>query len=400
MFRVRLLMSIVGLAPCLLSAQTQIDLRTQAKSVDFQAASSTKPLRTSATLPATCTPNEMLLLTTAPAGSNIYACISNAWVVENGSSSQGFAIQNGGTTVATRSAANFIPGLGIANVVTDLGDKVNVQQGVDTSIILSRAGHQAGQALLCQSASGSGTAYTCGLNPTLTGYTSGMVLHWKPDIAAIGGGATLNIDLLGPVRITETDGSSNPAPSEILAGRLYSIWYDGTVFRLMGNASAAGSGSSGAANPIGGPNQVLATDPSGSMTDAATLRALVPADIPAAVRRRGFHLIFSGADLTAGSVVYVTMPSACTASGYTITADPAGSATIQLWKVADGTALPTSANSISTNGFSLLTGNKIHSTNLSDLTTTSWAAYDTTGVYLASVAGSPKHVNFVLECVQ
>jgi hypothetical protein len=34
--------------------QTQVDLGTQAKSVDFSAASSTKPFATGATLPATC----------------------------------------------------------------------------------------------------------------------------------------------------------------------------------------------------------------------------------------------------------------------------------------------------------------------------------------------------------
>ena len=46
-----------------------------------------------------------------------------------------------------------------------------------------------------------GVAYTCALAPTLTGYTTGMVLNWKPDLNSAGGAITLNVDLLGPVPI-------------------------------------------------------------------------------------------------------------------------------------------------------------------------------------------------------
>jgi len=70
-------------------AQTRIDLRTQAKSVDFSGAASTKPSKTGTVLPGTCSVGETFLKTDAPAGQNLYACTaSNVWTV------QGAAIPN------------------------------------------------------------------------------------------------------------------------------------------------------------------------------------------------------------------------------------------------------------------------------------------------------------------
>ncbi len=63
--------------------QTLIDLRTQAKSVDFSAAGSTKPMKAGSSLPGTCGVGEFFFLTSAPAGSNIYACNpANVWTLE------------------------------------------------------------------------------------------------------------------------------------------------------------------------------------------------------------------------------------------------------------------------------------------------------------------------------
>ena len=64
----------------LLHAQTAIDLRTQAKNVDFSQASTTKPNKSGAALPATCGAGETFFLTSAPAGGNLYGCAAaNAW---------------------------------------------------------------------------------------------------------------------------------------------------------------------------------------------------------------------------------------------------------------------------------------------------------------------------------
>jgi hypothetical protein len=66
--------------------QTSVDLRTQSKSVDFSGAGSTKPMQTGSSLPATCAVGQFFFLTTAPAGSNVYACNpANTWGVEGNS---------------------------------------------------------------------------------------------------------------------------------------------------------------------------------------------------------------------------------------------------------------------------------------------------------------------------
>ena len=92
---------------------------------------------------------------------------------------------------------------------------------------------QSGSELLCNSASGSASAYTCALSPSLLTYTPNMVLHWRPDVNGAGGATTLKVDALGVVAVKQFDGTTNPSNTDIVANRLYSLWYDGTVFRLM-----------------------------------------------------------------------------------------------------------------------------------------------------------------------
>lgn len=63
--------------------QTQIDLRTQGKNVDFSMAASTRPSKTGTQLPAACTIGETFLKTDAAAGKNFYVCTaSGVWTVQ------------------------------------------------------------------------------------------------------------------------------------------------------------------------------------------------------------------------------------------------------------------------------------------------------------------------------
>jgi hypothetical protein len=268
------------------AAQTQVDLRTQSKGIDFQAAPYTKPFRASTPLPGTCTPNELFFLTTAPAGSNVYACVAtNTWALEAGGSvtlsgdvtgpanatsvqrlqsravsaaapqvgqaliwdgstwsaqtvasgggGGSLSVENNGTLVGARGMENFIPGFGLINAITDSGTAINVQQSVDTSILLSQGSHQAGQVLLCKSTSASGTAYTCAMSPTLGAYQQGMVLNWNPDVDGAGGATTLNVDALGAIAVRLADGVTNPVGGDIAGGQQYPIWFDGANFRLI-----------------------------------------------------------------------------------------------------------------------------------------------------------------------
>jgi hypothetical protein len=64
----------------LLVGQTTLDLRTQAKNVDFTQAATTKPNKSGTALPATCGVGETFFLTTAAAGQNLYGCTTvNTW---------------------------------------------------------------------------------------------------------------------------------------------------------------------------------------------------------------------------------------------------------------------------------------------------------------------------------
>jgi hypothetical protein len=166
----------------------------------------------------------------------IWNATSGAWQPQTVTVAQGFiTLQNNGTTVGIRGIENFIPGLGITNAVADTGTQLNIQEMLDFAIIPTRASDQAGGTLLCGSASGSGVTYTCAMSPTLTGYTTGMVLHWRPDVATTGGSTTLNIDTLGARPVKLADGVTNPAVADVVAGNLYDIWYDGANFRLRGS---------------------------------------------------------------------------------------------------------------------------------------------------------------------
>ncbi len=88
-FRVFALATLASVSSALI-AQTQIDLRTQTKSVDFSGAQMTKPFRTGTSLPATCTVAEVFFNNSAPAGQNLYGCTAaNTWTLLSANSVAG-----------------------------------------------------------------------------------------------------------------------------------------------------------------------------------------------------------------------------------------------------------------------------------------------------------------------
>jgi hypothetical protein len=156
---------------------------------------------------------------------------------------------------------------------------------------------------------------------------------------------------------------------------------------------------------IGGGSQAQSTISASTTTThalfatagAPAFRAIAAGDLTTPVRAGGFQVSFAGSDAAAGAVQYVTIPYACTITDWVITAD-AGTATVKLWRIADGgTAIPTVANTLSTSGFGLSTGTRVHSTTLTDLSSTAIAAYDTFGVNLFAMATGTKY-NFTLGC--
>ena len=105
----------------------------------------------------------------------------------------------------------------------------------------------------------------------------------------------------------------------------------------------------------------------------------------------------TGSALTTAEVGYVTVPFACTITGWHIMSTTAETITFKVWRVNGGTALPTVANSINTSGVSLSSGTKVDSTTVTDFTSTAIAANDTLGFSLTAVTAS-KQVTFQLDC--
>ena len=245
------------------AGQTQVDLKSQSKTADFSNATSTKPFQTGATLPSSCSLGQMYFLTTAPSGQNSYGCTAtNTWSSQY-AGGQTTTIKNSGTLVGASPTLDISAGIGGLVATSDNGQEISVQMSIDTSIIQSRADHQAGRALFCGSSSSGapGTAYLCPMTPTLTTYTTGMILNWKPDLNGRGGVTTLNVDSLGAISIVKADGATAPGSSDIVAGELYPLWYDGAVFRLL-LTGGTGGGATGPAGPTGpvGPAGVLASN--------------------------------------------------------------------------------------------------------------------------------------------
>lgn len=74
----------IALSPA--SAQTtQLDLKSQARGVDFSKAAATKPFKTGTIIPATCAVGESFFKSDAAPGQNLYGCTAvNSWTVQSG----------------------------------------------------------------------------------------------------------------------------------------------------------------------------------------------------------------------------------------------------------------------------------------------------------------------------
>jgi hypothetical protein len=94
----------------------------------------------------------------------------------------------------------------------------------------------------------------------------------------------------------------------------------------------------------------------------------------------------SGTIATGKTSGFYTHPHIATLVGWNFAVD-AGTATVTIWKIAAGTAVPTVANSISTSGVSISTGTAVQSTTMTDFTTTAVTANDIFAYNISAVSG-------------
>lgn len=120
------------------------------------------------------------------------------------------------------------------------------------------------------------------------------------------------------------------------------------------------------------------------------------------VRSFGSSFDGGGSALASGKTTYTTVPFNCTISAWNIVLDT-GTATVDIWRIATGTAIPTVANSITAGAPpAISSGTAIHST-----TTTGWCGTGTCAVTPNDIFGfnlqavaSATYVNLVVECDQ
>lgn len=116
------------------------------------------------------------------------------------------------------------------------------------------------------------------------------------------------------------------------------------------------------------------------------------------IRSIGAGFDGGGSPLTSGttSTTYFTVPFACTISAWNATVDT-GTITLDVWKIATGTAIPTIANTITASALpAISSGTAIHSTTLTGWTK-SVSANDIFGVEINAVSSATK-ASLVLEC--
>jgi hypothetical protein len=213
-----LLAGLLVLAGSPLAAQTQVDLKTQTKNVDFTAAPTTKPVKAGTALPATCGAGELFFKTNAAPGGNLYLCTAaNTWT------------QNG------------LPSATVQCTVCQYGI------GEKTFVVSSN--------LSASGLTGTGASATVFffLNPTGTpqfGYDGTIVT-----------GATLT-GLAGQPLITSFPGDSIPLASCAVAANLFTTCTD---FRAVYRRSVA----------IAGSGIVVLEDPSTGLTTYAVNPAVV-----------------------------------------------------------------------------------------------------------------------------
>ncbi len=251
------------------------------------------------------------------------------------------------------------PGTG-AGTVAGTGTSPHLTRWYGASTIGNATPHDAFADWLCPDTSGSGTAQSCS-TPLTFSPASGDCVVYKTTTTNTGD-VTLNVNSSSAVHIRKWLGAAVLVSGDLVANTPQVICYDGTYWEVptIGNIPAfVTSVTHGIPFTIG--------DPAGSTLTVATT-----------------------------TTDYFTVPAACTISAYNLVID-AGTITVKFWKIATGTAIPTSSNSISTSGVSISSGTANHSTTLSDFTTTTVTANDIMAMNVTAVT-TAKYVQGVLQC--
>ena len=179
-------------------------------------------------------------------------------------------------------AVTFVADNTLTPAISATGTAITVQYSAATAVMLTRATNQAGSNTLVTTTSSSATTFTGTMTPTLTAYTTGMVVQFTPNMTA-SGTPTLNIDTLGAKNLREVDGTTPAGSGDLVSGRQYALWYDGTVFRIMAGAGIGGVGTAAFAGTTGAVTLAFSGGNvfSAAMTPTGNITGITLATVPA-----------------------------------------------------------------------------------------------------------------------
>ncbi len=222
------------------AAQTKIDLRTQGKSVDFSAATSTKPSKTGTAFPATCSIGETFFKTDAAAGANLYGCTAtNIWTVQSSSSLPSVAgnankiLSNGGTTADWRALNGDISGAPDSVAVNAIrGRAVSITAPSNSQVLTWNTTNNQWEPQNQSGGGGANATQLQGRNLASTAPADTQVIcwdasgaSWKPCTASGGSGGATSFTQLTDLKVTRASGTqlSIAAGVVMLSGVSYFI---------------------------------------------------------------------------------------------------------------------------------------------------------------------------------
>ncbi|CAB4130676.1 hypothetical protein UFOVP130_25 [uncultured Caudovirales phage] len=288
-----------------------------------------------------------------------FACTINAWnmTVEGGAATTA-NLTNASNLLALTSGTGIWPGQTVTGTGIAGGTTVASQPGL---------------ASLSMSQAATATGFT---NLTFTANTTGNTTNTS---------TTVTVASATGLAVGQTVTGTGIAGSTTVAALV------GTTVTLSAAATATGTG-------------VALSFTTGSYAYAtnADVNVIIPtanAAIAAGMTITGTNTTGTATVSTyaAGPAVMLSAAATATSTGTALTFK--NSATVDIWKVATGSTLPTVANTITAGAVPSLTGNAVSSTTLTNWTT-AVSANDILAFNLSSVGGNPASVGIVLGCAR
>jgi len=175
-------------------AQTLVDLRTQAKSIDFSNVSITRPFHIGAGLPSTCTPGDAYLRMDASAGQNVYVCTAaNTWTVQG----TGTVNANYAQSFSAATSVTLTHNLNTSNILVQCYDSTNTAiefnsfsiAGVNAATV-TFAAPQSGRCVINGGSGSGGSGSGSGASGSGTGTVTNSLGSLTNDLPVFGNGGS------------------------------------------------------------------------------------------------------------------------------------------------------------------------------------------------------------------